>query len=999
MTVTVHQKITGMKKLMSLSSKVPQATRCLNILLLPLLTVAPAALWAGDIRGVVAESGSGNKVRNAEVTIVGTNRSVLTGSGGVFYFSDVSEGSVLLSATYTGLETGEVTVNVPADGTAQANFVLRSAFGGGEEDVYELEAFEVITEARSGTARAVMEQKVALNPVKVVAADSMGNISEGNAGEFLKLMPGVSLDYVEADARAVRVSGMAPQYGNVLLEGLFVPSAGSSNISTGRVFEFEQLSMDSVELVQLTKTPTPDQPSALSGTVDLVTQSAFDFDGQVVDMSFGFATNSYYSDLGETPGWQDSDSRKWYNNYTLKYFNTFNDGKVGLSIGTSHHATIAAQKHIWFWHNSYDNNPDNNDSEVPSYSWMWFQDGPKPTVRENYFTRLDYRFSDNLTLFGRLDYSTYEARFYNRTMSLRPSVYDKTTEYSKTSQTILSGTISNDSNQFMEKLGDTMILTLGGDYQKNDLTVKFRMNRGIARNWYENLENGHFTDYRTDISNVSWKWTRGSDGDTDLQFTQLSGPDWRNPANYSFVANSLAWHERNSRDNQSTMRVDFAHDWKDWNVSNELKYGLMYNVRDLEVHRYGSMQMSITGADGISGTEDDPNPGLFVDDTFTMDFDTGSNLEGMRSLSPWKLYDYYRKHPGDFRENTARNGGQRTTNNWYFEEQILSAYVTDVFHLGALEIAPGLRYESSKPKGTGWDSVHYRPVTAEGDTTNVLLAYLHANYEIRDDLVARFSYHESVTRADIANLVPGISGINDTDRQITANNPNLKEERAQTYYFTLDKFFEPVGLLSVSAFHRVWNDRQINGGSEILGADGYGGDTAYAGYTLFSKTNATRSVSLNGIEIDFSKQFNNLPKPLSGLGVFANMTLLDYEDDRFFTGSPKKTANAGVNASIGHLSGRINANYIGRILTWGVSSFNETTGEWSSTDQPLEYQKERLFFDLNLDYMIKPGVRLFVDARNLTNTPSQYTYRGYDDNFVRILKTGTIWKIGIKASF
>ena len=940
-----------MKKLMSFGSEMKKGSGGLQSLLIALLVAAPTCLWAGDIRGVVSEAGTGNKLRNAEVTIVGSNRSALTGPGGRFVLSGVAEGSVTIRAEYTGLETNELVLQVPAEGVVDANFQLSSSFAGGDE-VYELEAFEVVTEARGGTARAITEQKVALNPVKVISADSLGNISEGNAGEFLKLMPGVSLDYVEADARAVRVSGMNPKYGNVLLEGLWVPSAGSSNIGTGRVFEFEQLSMDSVELVQLTKTPTPDQPSALSGTVDLVTQSAFDFDGEVIDLSFGFATNSYYSDLGETPGWQDSDSRKWYANYTLKYFNTFMDGKVGVTVGTSHHATIAAQKHIWFWHNSYDDNASNNDTEAPTYWWMWFQDGPKPTVRENYFTRVDYRYSDNLSFFARWDYSTYEARFYNRTMSLRPSAYDESAEFSKLTHTISNGSISNESNQFMEKLGDTMILTLGAEYQKDDLTIKFRANRGIARNWYENLENNHFADYGATLSGISWKWTREGQGDTDVQFTQLSGPNWRDASNYSFTANSMKWYERNSRDNQSTMRVDFAHDWKDWNVSQELKYGLMYNVRDLEVHRYGSMWMSFTGADGVMGTADDPNPGDFVDDTFEMDFDTGSNLEGIRPLSPWKLYDNYLKHPGDYREDTARNGSQRMVNNWYFEEQVLSAYVTDVFHLGDLEIAPGLRYESSKPKGTGWDSVNGRPVSAEGDTTNVLLAYLHANYEIQKDLVLRFSYHDSITRADIANLVPGISAINETDREMTANNPNLKEEHAQTYYLTLDKFFEPVGLISVSAFHRVWSDRQISGGSEVLGADGYGGDTQYAGYTLFTSMNASRSISLNGFEIDFSKQFENVPKPFSSLGVFANYTYLDYEDERSFAGAPKMTANGGFNASLGHFSARFNTNYTGRILTWAAgSSYSESTGKWSDSTQPYEYQKERLFLDMNLDYI------------------------------------------------
>ena len=966
--------------------------------LLCLLLGTTLQTWGGEIRGRVVDSDLGSNLRNAQVSIVGTNERVLTSQGGTFYFPDVSAGEVTLRVSFSGYETSELTISVPAEGVARMDISLRSSFSD-DDDVFVLRAFEVQAESYNAASRAVNEQRVAINPVKVVAADSLGNVSEGNAGEFLKLMPGVSLDYVEADARSVRIGGLAPQYGNVLLEGLYVPSAGSSNIGTGRTFEFEQLSMDSVELVQLTKTPTPDQPSALSGTVDLITESAFDHDGQTIEYSLGIAANSYYADLGKTPGWNDEKGRKLYPNYSVKYSNILHDGKVGLIFGHSHHETIAAQKHTWFWHGAYDNDASNNDTEVPNYTWMWFQDGPKPTVRENFFARVDFLVNEDFKLFARADYSTYDAKFYNRTMSLRPSAYDRTKEYSKTNQTVASGTVSNESNQFMEKLGDTTIFTVGGEYRLGELLIDARLNRGVARNWYPNLESGHFTDYRADISNVSWNWTRGSEGATDLEFNQLSGPDWRNPSNYTFVANAMRWHERNSKDDQTTFRVDFTRDFKQNDLSHTLKFGVMLNSRDLEVHRYGAMSTTFTGPDRVLGTADDPNPGDFVDSNFVMDFDNGSNLNGIAPFSPWKIWDHYLENPGEFVEDTARNGDQRRRNNWYFEELIMSAYVTDQIKIGKLDIAPGLRFERSKPEGTGWNSVTNRPVTAEGDWTGRLLPYLHVNYEISPDLVARFSYHESITRADIANLVPGISGINETDREMNANNPNLREEDAKTYYVTLEKYFEPVGVISLSAFHRVWSGRQVTGGETVLGADGYGGDTSFAGYTLFTRTNATRDIDLNGFEVDFSKQFKNLPRPLTGLGVFSNFTILDYEDDRFFRGSPKITANAGINASMDRFSARLNMNHIGTIMTGTSSSYNEMTGVWSNTAQPNEYQKKRMFFDLNLDYKVSDNLRLFLDARNLTNEDSQYTYRGHEDNFVRILKTGTIWKMGLKGAF
>ena len=46
----------------------------------------------------------------------------------------------------------------------------------------------------------------------VVAADNFGDIAEGNVGEFLKFMPGITLDYVETDTRAARMGGGSNGY-------------------------------------------------------------------------------------------------------------------------------------------------------------------------------------------------------------------------------------------------------------------------------------------------------------------------------------------------------------------------------------------------------------------------------------------------------------------------------------------------------------------------------------------------------------------------------------------------------------------------------------------------------------------------------------------------------------------------------------------------------------------------------------------------------------------
>jgi len=52
-----------------------------------------------------------------------------------------------------------------------------------------------------GAAIAINEQRFAANIINVVSADEFGFVAEGNVGDFLKLLPGVTIDYGGGDAR------------------------------------------------------------------------------------------------------------------------------------------------------------------------------------------------------------------------------------------------------------------------------------------------------------------------------------------------------------------------------------------------------------------------------------------------------------------------------------------------------------------------------------------------------------------------------------------------------------------------------------------------------------------------------------------------------------------------------------------------------------------------------------------------------------------------------
>lgn len=978
------------------SCKPSRAARWLTPLLALLVTLTPSALFAqegtGEITGRISNQASGDYLRNAAVSVPGTSISTLADTGGYYRLTGVPAGPARVAVSYTGLDSVEQAVTVVAGQTVRQDISLTSASYDTEK--VNLGTF-VVNATREGNAKAIMNQRVAVNAKKVIAADAMGNVSEGNVGEFLKLMPGVAMDYVEADTRAMRVRGLNPKYANVLFDGMQPASAGSSNVGTGRAFEFEQLSISSIETVELTKAPTPDQPSSVAGTVNLRTKSAFDRKGRRTSFMAGVSANSYYIDVGKSPGWDNTSHYKQLPNGELEFSDVFMDGKLGVIAGVSQSYTIAAQKHIWNFGPTWNANAADNDTEVPVINRWWFQDGPKPTQRGNYNLRLDYRLSDAVQVYGRVDFTTYDARFYNRTMNLFATTYAPGATF--TDMTVTSGRIQTDSNQFMTKEGDTLLLTGGATYQKGNFSADLSLHHSIADNYYGNLKYGHFTDFASQFTGISWRMTRADRGSSDITFTQLTGADWRNPANYTFVANSIGWHEREAKDQQWSAKLDFKHDLSASSFPQVIKYGGLVNLKVLDIKRYGLLTTSITGPDGLSGTADDPRPSSFIDGPFRADWGAAGNMNDWFALSPWLLYDRYRSNPGDFVVNTNANNLNRYRNNWDFKETISSLYLVDTLTFGQLTVSPGLRYEKTKSSGKGMNTVNNTPVTG-GNSYAATLRYLHASYKFTPNLIARASYHTAITRADVANLIPGISGIDFTNAVLTATNPDLKPERSASLNASLEYYFEPVGLISVSAFRTSIKDRQFANRTQ-LGAGGFEGDATYASWTLASPVNIPYATDYAGFEIDYQQQLSFLPGALNRLSVFANHTRVKFDDWAFNTGSPEVMTNGGVSFTYKQFFGRLNFNHVGKLLQNPQKTYSAITNTWTVPVLPPVYQKDRLVTDINLEYRLSDRLTLFFDGRNILNEPSVYTYFGREENFERILRTGGIFMFGLKGSF
>ncbi len=242
----------------------------------PLLSAQTAA-GVGSVRGRVFNPSTGEYVRNAEIRLKGTERVAYSEEGGAYQLDNVPAGSATLEVAFVGYQTAAAAVTVAPGAIATRDFELVSTLtpvAGTAGETLKMGAFVVSTE-REGNAKAIMEQRRNMNISTSVAADSFGDITEGNVGEFLKFLPGVDVEYVDGISRGPRVGGLDQQYVGVTMDGASVASAdafvaygstlngaaGSQSRSVG----FEQMSITAVESIEINRTLSADMDANSPG--------------------------------------------------------------------------------------------------------------------------------------------------------------------------------------------------------------------------------------------------------------------------------------------------------------------------------------------------------------------------------------------------------------------------------------------------------------------------------------------------------------------------------------------------------------------------------------------------------------------------------------------------------------------------------------------------------------------------------------------------------------
>ena len=265
---------------MMTTHKIPRSVSVLLLGMLAWLTPALARAQSGaaTIEGRVFNQGSGSYVNNARVVIEALKLETFTDEQGQYRLSHVPAGDVVLRVFFTGQPAQVVTLTVPPGATIQQDITLAASPAAGRGDTVKLAEF-VVSASRemAASAIAINEQRFAPNIKNVLSTDEFGFVPEGNAAEFLKFLPGITIESAGGNSRNVSINGVPAANVPITLDGFNVASSSVGDTNTGRTVAMDMVSVNNLSRIEVEYSPTPEsQGAALAGTVNMVPRSAFE---------------------------------------------------------------------------------------------------------------------------------------------------------------------------------------------------------------------------------------------------------------------------------------------------------------------------------------------------------------------------------------------------------------------------------------------------------------------------------------------------------------------------------------------------------------------------------------------------------------------------------------------------------------------------------------------------------------------------------------------------
>ncbi len=959
-------------------------------------SLGAATTGTGSIVGNVSNAGTGNFLEGARVEIPALGVSALTDNTGRFVLGDLPAGTHEIVASYTGLDLAKDQIVLAAGQRANRNFDLTTG-------IYQLQAFSVTGE-REGNAAAITAQRNATNLKNVVAIDAYGNLPNMNASELAVLLPGVAGSLSdEGNIIGFTIRGMPPALNTITIDGALMASQGGA----GRATRIHTITGSMFDSLELTKGHTPDKESgSLGGTVNLKSRSPLGMK-EKRRLTYNFSARLAPSFSQQIPLREDHPLHPLLNVAYQEKFSAFGSAEPNFAVAVN---LFYSEQAVGFFSTTRDFQ---NVTSQPAYLWDYrTQDNYNNRKQSSINTKFDFRLSSNTKVALNLIYNDAMERFRLRylfraftgsqtvvpsaTSGVIPGFTDRITSVRAIPASTID--ITSQMSHFFHRQRHADI---GVEQTFGPLQLDYN---AVASNDHINGGGGDGGVLVNRVTNVGWTLDR-TVSDLYPRFIQTAGPDIANPASYR--PNSL-----NFADNFDAHEIREIRGNARYKLPTELPLFLKTGFRLREEEIAGSPRS--TTRYNFTGT----NSGQLPTDPTVKTF--GDHKTGLK-IPAWNANAISRgRVPVDaslWREDAYFREMTKFTGSSGVSETVTAGYLMAQGSIKRTGYIVGVRTERTEDESYGWTRNRV-PSTAAQQTADPVgsaqrdyannrrelngnytksFPSAHLTHDITPNLKARLSWSNSFGRPPLSNLTP-LETVNETAQTLTINNPALRPQIAESWDTSLEYYFEPVGNLSVTWFHKTIDDYFVNNvESGIVGPgldNGYNGE--YSGFTLLSRANLGTAV-VQGWELSYQQQFTFLPGVLKGLGLSANLTVLETRGN--FGGAA--TRRTGEVPGFVPRTGNV-------VLSWrhqgiGVRVVANRTGEFinaftEGSPGRNQYTRARTTVNAGIAYQWRPALSFSMDVQNVFNAPQQF-YRGNPDQMSEYRIPGTTITFGVSGRF
>jgi iron complex outermembrane recepter protein len=1018
-----------------------------------------ATAGTGSVGGRIKNAATDRYLNSAQVSVIGTDIVVYTDETGMYRLPGLPAGRHTVVVRYSGLDDQTLTADVSPGTDVELNVGLSSVSRyGARSATVQLDPYTITADRDlNAQAAATQEQRAADNIKNVLSTDEYGGMVANSVGDFMKFMPGVTVEYSGNEVTGFAVRGIGGAMSSFTQDG--APVVFGSYVAASRIFNPYASDINNASRIETTKVPTPSTPAdSIGGSINLVTKSVFDYDRPIGNYNVGLNVNSRYLETLNRTSTSRGDKKdfKYQPIASFDYRLPVNK-KFGIFLSAlySPRAGNNAQERTRFVASATGTGAT---VEQPYLQQVFESDDPRIFTKSNLTFRADWRVTPHSVLS-----LTFSA---GKNKSLIGDEIRILNIGNNGTSAVAGGQALTFGPTFVNGATGRGNVVLQANFQEfnggsRSPTLSYRFDDGLwklsamvsASESYMEKDNpiGPFSVLAAQtIAPLRLNVTGSGYGRRPAgveAFDNNSRPyDIGNIANYSVTTAQEVFYRNKAEVQNADLKVKRRLQFLPFPSS--IEAGGTHMVKRYE-NRGWVKNLTYNGPDGNAATVD-PIPQSYLMQVYTnhSNFTPGYATP---FLSPDRVWEAWLNQPNLFTPTTAQavaaeNNRRQTSGNIFEQNSALFLQGSAQLFGGRLNVLTGVRYERTLDRGRGPlfdpDAVFIRNADGsfarnaqrarirrpeagaagsmeELNLTTVELGAraekhydgyypsLHLTYALKENFLARVAYARTFGRPDFIQIIPGTTIREDDNTSnpdaastgsISVRNIGLRPWKGDNYDLSIEYYTHGGGIFSVGAFVKEMTDffgTQTRLAS-VADLEALGLDADYEGWRLSSMFNAG-DARVSGVEFNARQSLTGLTRWGKFFSMFANGTKLHLEGARRadFSSFISESVNWG-------LSFRNKRTYVG--VKWNYRGLDKRLVDPVLGPDAWEYWKPSVTVDADVSYALTPRMSVALNISNLTNSgrSTRLAYQAETPDYARNwwrFETGAHYTLSVKGTF